>query len=65
MSNITNKTIKDGVVIISTEGYFNKDLGEALKELTDDEIKNGHKNFLINLICYDKTFSGSTQNYKI
>ena len=49
MSNITNKTIKDGVVIISTEGYFNKDLGEALKELTDDEIKNGHKNFLINL----------------
>ena len=49
MSNITNKTVKDGVVIISTEGYFNKDLGEALKELTDDEIKNGHKNFLINL----------------
>ena len=49
MSNITNKTIKDGVVIISTEGYFNKDLGEALKMLTDDEIKNGHKNFLINL----------------
>ena len=47
MSNITNKTVKDGVVIISTEGYFNKDLGEALKELTDDEIKNGHKNFLI------------------
>ena len=44
MSNITNKIIKDGVVIISTEGYFNKDLGEALKELTDDEIKNGHKN---------------------
>ena len=45
MSNITNKTVKDGVVIISTEGYFNKDLGEALKLLTDDEIKNGHKKF--------------------
>ena len=49
MSSITGKSIRDGIVIISTEGYFNKDLGEALKAVADEEIKNGHKNFLINL----------------
>ena len=49
MSSITNKSIRDGIVIISTEGYFNKDLGEALKAIADEEIKNGHKSFLINL----------------
>ena len=49
MSNIVDKSIKNGIVIVSTEGYFNKDLGEALKELADTEIKNGHKKFLINL----------------
>ena len=49
MSKIIDKNIKNGVVIVSTEGYFNKDLGEALKKITDQEIKEGHKNFLINL----------------
>ena len=49
MSSITGKSIRDGIVIISTEGYFNKDLGEALKSVADEEIKNGHKSFLINL----------------
>ena len=49
MSSITGKSIRDGIVIISTEGYFNKDLGEALKAEAEEEIKNGHKNFLINL----------------
>ena len=49
MSSITGKSIRDGIVIISTEGYFNKDLGEALKAVSEEEIKNGHKNFLINL----------------
>ena len=44
-----DKNVKNGVVVVSTEGYFNKDLGEALKEITDQEIKGGHKNFLINL----------------
>ena len=28
MSSITGKSIRDGIVIISTEGYFNKDLGK-------------------------------------
>jgi anti-anti-sigma factor len=49
MSKIIDKNIKNGVVVVSTEGYFNKDLGEALKEITDKEIKDGHKSFLINL----------------
>ena len=49
MSNIIEKSIKNGIVIVSTEGYFNKDLGEALKDLADTEIKNGYNNFLINL----------------
>ena len=49
MSSITGKSIRDGIVIISTDGYFNKDLGEALKAVADEEIKNGHKSFLINL----------------
>ena len=49
MSSITGKSIRDGIVIISTEGYFNKDLGEALNAVSEEEIKNGHKNFLINL----------------
>ena len=49
MSKIIHKNIKNGVVVVSTEGYFNKDLGEALKEITDQEIKEGHKRFLINL----------------
>ena len=49
MSKIIDKNIKNGVVVVSTEGYFNKDLGEALKEITDQEIKEGHKSFLINL----------------
>ena len=35
MSSITGKSIRDGIVIISTEGYFNKDLGEALKAVSD------------------------------
>ena len=42
MSSITNKSIRDGIVIIST-GYFNKDLGEALKAIADEEIKMGIK----------------------
>ena len=49
MSKIIDKNIKNGVVVVSTEGYFNKDLGEALKEITDQEIKDGHKSFLIYL----------------
>ena len=49
MSKIIDKNIKNGVVVVSTEGYFNKDLAEALKEITDQEIKEGHKSFLINL----------------
>ena len=49
MSKIIDKNIKNGVVVVSTEGYFNKDLGEALNEITDQEIKDGHKSFLINL----------------
>ena len=49
MSKIIDKNIKNGVVVVSTEGYFNKDLGEALKEITNEEIKDGHKSFLINL----------------
>ena len=49
MSKIVEKNVKNGVVVVSTEGYFNKDLGEALKEITDQEIKEGHKSFLINL----------------
>ena len=42
MSSITNKSIRDGIVIISTEGYFNKDLGEALKAIADEEIKQNN-----------------------
>lgn len=49
MSSIIDQSIKDDIVIVSTEGYFNKDLGEALKKVAETEIENGHKKFLVNL----------------
>jgi hypothetical protein len=49
MSKILNTESKGDITIISTEGYFNKDLGEDLKNFTDQEIKKGGKHFLINL----------------
>ena len=39
-------------MIISTEGYFNKDLGEALKAVADEELKS-HKTFLLILKLKD------------
>ena len=49
MSKVTNTSVEDNVVVITTEGYLNKDLGEAIQEIAQEHISSGNKIFLINL----------------
>jgi anti-anti-sigma factor len=49
MSKIIGTEEKGGVVIISTEGYLNKDLAIAVMEEATKYIDNGTTNILINL----------------
>ena len=49
MSKIIGTEEKGGVVIISTEGYLNKDLALAVMEEASKHIDNGTINILINL----------------
>ena len=49
MSKIIGTEEKDGILIISTEGYLNKDLALAVMEEASKYIDNGTTNILINL----------------
>ncbi|MBN09461.1 MAG: anti-anti-sigma factor [Flavobacteriaceae bacterium] len=49
MNKITNVEKIGSVVVISTEGYLNKDLGEEIQNAAQEHIKTGTKSFLINL----------------
>mgnify|MGYP001468832731 FL=1 len=41
------------VIVISTQGYLNKDLGEDIFALVEKNISNGKKKFIINLAQSD------------
>ena len=49
MSKILNTEESNGLVIISTQGYLNKDLGEEIQSVANDYIEKGTTKFLINL----------------
>tara|TARA_B100000401_G_C52186006_1_gene430062 strand:+ start:110 stop:451 length:342 start_codon:yes stop_codon:yes gene_type:complete len=49
MSKILNTEESNGLVIISTQGYLNKDLGEEIQSVANDFIEKGTTKFLINL----------------
>ena len=49
MNKVTNIELTGGVVVISTEGYLNKDLGEEIQNAAQEHISNGVNKVLINL----------------
>ena len=49
MNSITNVERKTDLVVISTEGYLNKDLGESILVIAKEHIAEGFIKFLINL----------------
>ena len=49
MNSVTNVETKDNVLIITTEGYLNKDLGEEIQKAAQEHIKKGANKILINL----------------
>ena len=42
---------KNGMIVISTSGYFNNVAGEAVLEIFNDKIDSGSKNFLVDMAC--------------
>ena len=46
---IKNIEEKNGVIVISTNGYFNNVAGEAVLEIFNEKIDSGSKNFLIDM----------------
>lgn len=49
MSKVINTEVSDGIVIIGTEGYLNKDLGENIQEIALEHIEGGKNKIVINL----------------
>lgn len=49
MSKVTQTNSIENVVVIATEGYLNKDLGEEIQDIAQKHIDEGSKIFLINL----------------
>ncbi len=49
MSKVINTTQEKSIVIIATEGYLNKDLGEEIQSIAQSHIVKGSTIFLINL----------------
>ena len=47
--SIKNIEDKNGVIIISTSGYFNNVAGEAVLEIFNEKIDSGSKNFLVDM----------------
>ena len=49
MNKVTKVELIGNVVVISTEGYLNKDLGEEIQNAAQEHIQNGVNKVLINL----------------
>jgi len=49
MNKVTQIEVVGDVLIIATEGYLNKDLGEDIQNAAQEHIDNGIKKVLINL----------------
>jgi|TARA_B110000908_G_C10211393_1_gene430442 anti-anti-sigma factor len=49
MNKVTKVELIGNVVVISTEGYLNKDLGEEIQNAANEHIQNGVNKVLINL----------------
>ncbi len=49
MSKVTQTNSIENLVVIATEGYLNKDLGEEIQQIAQKHIDEGSKIFLINL----------------
>ena len=47
--SIKNIEDKNGVIIISTSGYFNNVAGEAVLEIFNEKIDSGSKKFLVDM----------------
>ena len=47
--SIKNVDVKNGVVVISTSGYFNNVAGEAVLEIFNEKLESGAKNFLVDM----------------
>ena len=52
MSKVTQTNSIENVVVIATEGYLNKDLGEEIQQIAQKHIDEGSKIFLINNKIY-------------
>ena len=49
MSKVINTESKNGLNIIYTDGYLNKDLGEEIQKIAYEHIEKGELNFLLDL----------------
>ena len=49
MNKVTQIEVVGDVLVIATEGYLNKDLGEDIQNAAQEHIENGIKKVLINL----------------
>ena len=49
MNKVINVELIGDVVVIATEGYLNKDLGEEIQNKAQEHISNGVNKVLINL----------------
>ena len=49
MNKVTQIEVVGDVLVIATEGYLNKDLGEDIQNAAHEHIENGIKKVLINL----------------
>ena len=47
--SIKNVEEKNGVIVISTNGYFNNVAGEAVLEIFNQKMESGSKNFLVDM----------------
>ena len=47
--SIKNIEDKNGVIVISTSGYFNNVAGEAVLEIFNEKIDSGSKKFLVDM----------------
>ena len=52
MSKVINTTQEKSIVIIATEGYLNKDLGEEIHSIAQSHIVKGSTIFLINPLSF-------------
>ena len=49
MNKVTNVELIGDVIVVATEGYLNKDLGDEIQKAAQEHIKNGVNKVLINL----------------